>query len=160
MFYAARQAIVRLFESAKDAMGLAAHQIFYPGEKDVDQQDSRALHGSPWVRVSVFVVEARRIEMGPTAQRRTEGRIVVQVFTPDNMGDGQALELADKVAKTFTDVNSVAAYDPDDDQIRVGTVRFRTASVIPVGVDTAGNHPQYLVNVEVPYQYDYVNTGA
>ena len=157
-FYAARRAIVKLMEDNKASIknpGDPDVPVFYPGEKEPEDDAAKTLMANPWARLSVFVTGTEKLEIGPKAQRRTSGSVSIGVFAPAGEGDGRALAIADRVASVYS-IDSVRAFD-DQTNKKVGVVRLRSPTVFPTGINTApGSHPQYEVTVSCPFDYDFV----
>jgi len=96
-------------------------------------------NGEPWVRLTIREGEASLPAFGGGSNvYRHPGTVIVQVFTPDGTGDGQAREIADSVADIFRGK-------------RLSGVRFFDAPYInTVGTDGAW----FQINVTMPFEYD------
>lgn len=96
--------------------------------------------GTAWVRLTILPADASQVELGAVGSRRFRhaGVIVVQVFVPENTGDGTVQTLAAQAAAVFRGVT-------------VGEIRYGAPRVRTVGNDGAG---WYQVNVECPYSRD------
>lgn len=94
-----------------------------------------------WVRFTIVNADARQASFGDATNfHRHPGMVMVQVFTPVNRGDKEALQLADQVANIFRNWYSSGS-----------RIRFQiTPTVKPVGVD----RNWFQVNVSCPYIRD------
>jgi hypothetical protein len=101
--------------------------------------------GLSWVRYTLLPATSDQETLAPVGSRtfRHGGRIVVQVFTPDNAGDSENNALCEDAAGIFRGVSA-------------GGVRYAGPSgeaprIVTVGNDGAGWYQQ---NVEVQYSAD------
>jgi len=96
--------------------------------------------------------DAAQVELGGNKnQHRNNGFVIVNVFTPLNKGDGDALTLAETVATIFR-TNQHVSTGAD------GSMIFRDPLVEPIGPDGQGVSVSsyYQVNVTVPFVRDTV----
>jgi len=95
--------------------------------------------GEPWVRLTINEGEAFIGAIGGGKNTyRHPGTVIVQVFTPTNIGYGKARSIADDVASIFRGK-------------RISGVRFLSAPYINrVGPDG----DWYQLNVICPFEYD------
>ena len=98
---------------------------------------------SPWVMVTIIDAAAFQASIGGVAGSgntyRHPGVVVVNIFTPVNVGDGLALAMADYVGTIFRAWQDVST-----------KTRFLTPSVSRIGTD--GNW--FQVNVTSPFERD------
>lgn len=105
--------------------------------------------GTAWVRFTILPATARQtgLAQGSSAtgsrRYREGGLIVVQVFTPENQGDGANNTLCETVAAAFRGVTA--------DGIRYSGPQGEAPRVVTVGNDGAGWYQQ---NVEVFWSGD------
>lgn len=94
----------------------------------------------PWVRLSILPGGANEagFSFGDKRRYRHDGLISVQVFTPDNSGDGVAMELAEAACGIFRSET-------------FSGVRCLTPYISGAGPDGVG---WYMVNVWCPYTRD------
>lgn len=92
-----------------------------------------------WVRFNIIYGDSQQTDFGGSLHNeRTSGVVIIQVFTPLNQGDAEALGLADDVANIFRNW--------------CGTnIRCRTPAIKDIGNDGFG---WYQVNVSIPFIYD------
>ena len=93
-------------------------------------------NGKPWVRFTI--TEGESFQSAITPEFRHPGVIIVQVFTPDGQGDGEARAIADDVVSAFQGVTDAG-------------IIYRAGSVNVIGADGNG---WYQINVSIPFQYD------
>lgn len=92
-----------------------------------------------WMRFNILDVDTKQITFGDIQNiHRAHGLVIVQVFSPLNIGDSEAMTIADAVAKIFRNWCGT-------------TVRCREAAKRVIGPD---GHGWYQVNVIVPFQRD------
>ncbi len=105
--------------------------------------------GTPWVRLTILPATARHagLAVGSSAtgnrRYREGGLVVVQVFTPENEGDGESATLAEAAAAVFRGVTASG--------IRYSGPRGEAPRIRTVGEDGEG---WYQRNVEVPFEVD------
>lgn len=62
--------------------------------------------GTPWVRLSILPSGADQTEIGDLRNFRHDGSVLVEIFTPENEGDGEARTLAEQAAAIFRGVTA------------------------------------------------------
>lgn len=96
---------------------------------------------APWVRFNINARTRRQIEIGNGQKTyRTPGLVIIQVFTPKNDGDAEAIDLGDQVAAILH--NSTG-----------DSVRCKASTVKIIG---EGDDDWYQVNVSTPFVYDEI----
>jgi len=68
-----------------------------------------------WITLNIRPGDSSQIELGRTPTYRNPGSIIVQVFIPQNSGDGEAYDIADAIASAIRGIT-------------VNGVRFRATS--------------------------------
>ena len=92
-----------------------------------------------WVRLTTLPSSGAQVGFGDGGRFRTNGLVIVQVFTPIAQGDGTVLATATAIAKLF--LNKA-----------ISPVQFRTPQIKVVG--RSDNFWQ--VNIEMPFYHDYL----
>lgn len=100
---------------------------------------------NPWVRLTILPATAGQRTLAPVGSRtfRAGGLIVVQVFTPENEGDGENQTLCEQVAAIFRGVTASG--------IRYAGPNGESPRIRSIGNDGAGWYQQ---NVEIPFSAD------
>lgn len=96
--------------------------------------------GTAWVRLSILPSGADQAEIGVAGSRtfRHDGTVLIEVFVPENSGDGQARTYAEQAAAIFRGVTA-------------GGVRYGAPHTVTNGNDGAG---WFVVSVWCPYMRD------
>ena len=102
-------------------------EIAWPN-KNFDPPDKQ-----PWVRLEIEPAGADRVTMGGKVEY--DGTVSVQVFVPQDQGDGEARDLAEQVCGIYRDAE-------------IGEITFGTPHVTTGGLDGRG---WYMLNVWCPY---------
>ena len=98
----------------------------------------------PWMRFTVIDAKSNQVETGSSRNtNRVLGSLIIQIFVPDDTGDGQALEIAQEVGSAYR--QKVLNF-PDGS----GLVRTRNPTVRGIGVSDSF----YQVNVSIPFHRD------
>ena len=94
-----------------------------------------------WARIAIQAGEQNQASIGGTRTRRWRqvGLILVQVFTPTDVGANTAIAIADDVGTALRGVT-------------ISGVVFKASSVIPIGRED--DEPFYQVNITTPFRYD------
>ena len=105
----------------------------------IDHPD--AASGDLWVRLSVKPGESEQQDIGGATpvRQRTIGVVIAQVFSPLDVGDKPARDLAELIRAALS-------------RKRDGKVQFRVAAIETIGRDD----PWWQVNVTVPFYEDEV----
>lgn len=139
MSYAAEANAIRSRFSAEWG---ATTPIAWPNKKfDPLKTDAGvARDPAPWVRFSILPADADQTTIGAAGGRtfRHDGTVTVQVFVPDNEGDGEARTLAELAAAIFRGIT-------------VSGIRFGAPYVTAPGNDGAG---WYQLTAWCPYSRD------
>ena len=99
--------------------------------------------GTPWCRFTVQLTSTEDMEIGTEPKTyRTLGILYVQIFTPKNEGDAEALDLANQVVSIFR-------------RWRGSTVKCRPPSIDIIGHGQQGDD-WFQVNVIVTFEQDII----
>lgn len=98
---------------------------------------------SAWVRFTILPATASQSEIGANPLYRHTGFVVIQVFTPDNAGPGEAEQLAEQACGIFRGVTA-------------GGIRYQGPRNEAPVVQTIGNDGNgwYQVNARISYTRD------
>ena len=96
--------------------------------------------GKAWVRFTVRHSGADRMNPGPDPIRRHDGMVVLEVFAPEDQGEGPVDDLCDAAAAIYRDHTQQQG------------LRFRTPHVVNVGPEGSW----YRKNVLIPFVRDTV----
>jgi len=124
----------RFKEQLVDTGDIAASNVSY----DNDAMIEPAMSGV-WCRVSVRTNNSDQTEYGTQKRFRITGVLFVQVFSPINQGDAEALALADKIDVAFKSLNA-------------GGVRYFTPSITPIGRDLSW----WQINITCPFKGEII----
>ena len=102
-----------------------------------DNQAYQPTDGQAWIRFAVDDVGAQALDIGSTSAYRSSGVATAQVFTPVELGDADALALADQVVAAFRGVTDHG-------------VAFHAPAVKPIGA----RGPWWQVNVSIPWRVE------
>jgi len=104
----------------------------YDNQDSDDQPDNEI-----WCRWSVRLGQSFQAEIGVSGRTRTPSVAIAQLFAPVGAGDGEQMELADKISDAFKHVTT------ED-------VRYQTPSVATIG----RRENWWQVNVTCPFYAD------
>lgn len=110
------------------------------GNTPVDWPNDSYKPGSAmWVRFRIIDADAFQTSIGaPTNNHRHVGIVSIEIYAPEDIGNGAALVLADTIANGFRNWGGTS-------------VQCRAASVKDVGPD---GHKWWQVNVTIPFKRD------
>ncbi len=130
----------RVAEVARTLYNAAALGVVTQFDNQViDHPD--AASGDLWVRLSVKPGESEQQDIGGSTavRQRTIGVVIAQVFSPLDVGDKPARDLAELIRAALG-------------RKRDGKVQFRVAAIETIG----RSEPWWQVNVTVPFYEDEV----
>jgi hypothetical protein len=90
-----------------------------------------------WARFSVVWGESFQADLGTNTRDRHVGMMVIQIFSPIGLGDGDAIKLADVIKQNFR-------------KTKVSGITWRTPSLGTVGRD----EQWWQTNVSCPFYFD------
>jgi hypothetical protein len=114
---------------------------------------TKPAEGITWIRFTVLDQLGKQLEMGsPTTNtNRTYGSLILQVFAPGDQGDGEVLQLCDKLGALYRQQILNFSDSPPS-----GMVRMRNPTIKEIGLDGA----YWQVNVTIPFHRDDVPTSG
>lgn len=129
----AKQAILETFVGAWDPA------VAYTFENE----DFTPPSDAPWARLVIRHEDSGQETLGPVGNRKFArlGRVLVQVFTPEDQGTLEADTLAVVVRNAFEGVTLAST-----------TVRFRAVTTREVG--SSADDAWFLSIVDAPFEYD------
>lgn len=93
-----------------------------------------------WLRVTVVPIRVFNGTM--EGDKQVTGQIVIQVFTPLDIGAGPAYTLADEIAALLENISIGAVLTYGADIVRIGEGQRRVKDI---------EHGEFQVNVKVPF---------
>lgn len=118
------------------AASLIAHALEWGGDEPIEVQNTPARsHDGNWLRVMVAPGDTITFEVGGSPIPRKTGLVIFQIFTKEDIGWGQAYDIADKMGMHM-------AYQS------IGDIDTLAYTPIEVG---HGNG-WYQLNLHVPYR--------